>query len=157
MYVYISPRPAAKTGTLQIIALFISHTCAPFFQRANLNHSDLKAFWQNVLHCTESRVYLIINGPPCWQTGPDGCLNKLTRLLIFLRFLLQSLLHFENSDMGWGAAHTQECRWVKTGSNTHAREVSFHPLAVVRWGGQHQTNMGAIWLPPRQRHALPSS
>lgn len=45
----------------------------------------------------------------------------------------------------------------KRGPDTHACEVSFHPLAGIQWGGQHQTNEGANWLPPGQRHALPSS
>lgn len=122
----------------------------PFFVFKEPGSQWFKAFLteSSAPHWIEG-VWEIICGPPCWHTGPDGCLSKLTRLPIYFLvcFLLQSLLHFENSDMGWGAAHTQECRWVETGSNTHAREVSFHPLAVVRWGGSTPNQRGGKMTP----------
>lgn len=125
------------------------HLHVPLYQRASLNPSHLKPFWQDVLQRTESRERLRYRVCVCVGL-PVGCLNKLARLLIsflFSSLFEQSLLHFENSDMGWGAAHTQECRWVETGSDTHAREVSFHPLAVVRWGGSTPNQRGGNLTP----------
>lgn len=87
----------------------------------------------------------------CWNSSP------VTPGPALCFVILQGEGDFENSDTGWGAAHTQECRWVDRGPDTHACEVSFHPLAGIQWGGRHQTNEGATWLPPGQRHALPYS
>lgn len=143
MYLWVLD-PTAISGIVQTVALFVPHTCAPFFQE----RAWITEIWWLFSFCPVLNLMSeVIYGPPWWQTGPDGCLNKLTRLLIFYVFFPQSLLHFENSDMGWGAAHTQECRWVETGSDTHAREVSFHPLAVVRWGGSTPNQRGGNLTP----------
>lgn len=143
MYLWVL-EPTAITGSVQIIALCVPHTCAPFFQSEPESQRFDGFFF--VLPGAESDVWgnkrasLVANWT-WWMPGQtDQALN-------FLFIFSQSLLHFENSDMGWGAAHTQECRWVETGSDTHAREVSFHPLAVVRWGGSTPNQRGGNLTP----------
>lgn len=98
-----------------------------FIQSVKLFHFNVKAKF--FYTCCSSREISTVDegeaetlfGPACGQPGSGWFLGTLI----------------------WGAAHTQECRWVERGPDTHACEVSFHPLADIQWGGQHQTNEGA--------------
>lgn len=84
--------------------------------------------------------------------GPDGC--PAHALCFFLQGLC--LVDLENSDMGWGAAHTQEFRWVERRPDTHACKVSFHPLAGIQWGVNTKPTRGRTdSLPDSDMHCLP--
>lgn len=153
MYLWVLD-PTAITGTVQIIALFVPRTCAPFFhERAWITEIWWLFSFCPALNLMSEEIY----GPPCWQTGPDGCLNKLTRLLIFYLFFHR--VCFISRTLTWGGVlliPRSADEWRQGQTHMHVRLASIHLLSSGG-GGQHQTNEGAIWLPPRQRHALPSS
>lgn len=154
-YIYMSPWSHCWNRTC---ALFISHTCAPFFKE----WAWITVIWCLFLTecsapCWIKGISEIIYGPPWWQTGPDGCLNKLTRLLIFFFFF--NRVCFISRTLTWGGVlliPRSADEWRQGQTHMHVRLASIHSLSSSG-GGQHQTNEGAIWLPPRQRHALPSS
>lgn len=143
----------ATLGSMQpSIALFVFYIHVPLLK--------LSQICLNISTCSISNCDLSdseneeVNS---WIILHRCCLVPGAWALLCLLLRALCLADFDNSNMGWGAAHTQEFRWVEEGPDTHACEVSFHPLAGIQWGGQHQTNEGATWLPPGQRHALPSS
>lgn len=75
------------------------------------------------------------NGPPWWQTGPDGCLNKLTRLLIFYLFFHR--VCFISRTLTWGGVlliPRSADEWRQGQTHMHVRIASIHSLSSGRGG-----------------------
>lgn len=126
----------------------------PFFPRASLNHRDLMAFF--ILPGAESDVWGNIRASlmanwTWWM--PEQTDQALNFYLFFHR------VSFISRTLTWGGVlliPRSADEWRQGQTHMHVRLASIHSLSSGG-GGQHQTNEGAIWLPPRQRHALPSS
>lgn len=135
---------------------YIAYMC-PFFQRVSLNHGDLMPFFDRMF-CTalnqghiwdNIRASLVANWTWWMPEQTDQALN----FFFFYRVC------FISRTLTWGGVlliPRSADEWRQGQTHMHVRLASIHSLSSSG-GGQHQTNEGAIWLPPRQRHALPSS